>query len=222
LRDYLAEEVRNPVKQELKRKTKSLHDAAKQVDFAVQKRNIEGGTDGDQVNRANYVVAETHDKKEVADMKLKLMRNRILRTPLVKTLPEGMRQRFAMILLWVSETKDVSRRDKLFVEGDKDTGTGCVILDGMVEVRTEDNPEAVKCIEAPDILGEVQLFTPQGQRTATLEVVVPGTILTFAWHDLGAAARQFYSDEEMATLKRVITESAWRREENLFEKVMNR
>jgi CRP-like cAMP-binding protein len=205
-----------------RRKTEALHSAAKQGDVALAKRSIEEYADVNEVNREKHAVVTTHDKKEVADMKLKLMRNRILRTPLVKTLPEGMRQRFAMILLWVSETKDVSRRDKLFVEGDKDTGTGCVILDGMVEVRTEDNPEAVKCIEAPDILGEVQLFTPQGQRTATLEVVVPGTILTFAWHDLGAAARQFYSDEEMATLKRVITESAWRREENLFEKVMNR
>ena len=155
-------------------------------------------------------------------MELKLMREKILETALVKALPEGMRQRFAMILLWVSESKGVSRRDKLFVQGDKDAGTGCVILEGMVQVRTEDNPDAVKHIEAPDVLGEVQLFTPQGKRTANVEVVVGGTILTFAWHDLGVAARQFYSHEEMATLKRVITESAWRREENLFEKVMNR
>lgn len=156
------------------------------------------------------------------DMQLKLMREKILETPLVKALPEGMRQRFAMILLWVSESKDVSRRDKLFVQGAQDTGTGCVILEGMVQVRTEDNPDAVKHIEAPDVLGEVQLFTPQGQRTATVEVVVGGTILTFAWKDLGVAARQFYNDEEMATLKRIIAESAWRREENLFDKVMNR
>jgi CRP-like cAMP-binding protein len=153
-------------------------------------------------------------------MELKLMREKILETPLVKTLPEGMRQRFAMILLWVSETKDVSRRDKLLVQGDKDAGTGCVILEGMVQVRTEDN--AVKHIEAPDILGEVQLFTPQGQRTATVEVVVGGTVLMFAWHDFGVTARQFYNDEEIATLKRLITQSAWRREENLFDKVMNR
>ena len=155
-------------------------------------------------------------------MELKLMREKILETALVKALPEGMRQRFAMILLWVSETKGVSRRDKLLVQGDKDAGTGCVILEGMVQVRTEDNPDVVKHIEAPDILGEVQLFTPQGKRTATVEVVVGGAILTFAWHDLGVAARQFYSDEEMASLKRIITDSAWRREENLFDKVMNR
>lgn len=155
-------------------------------------------------------------------MHLKLMRERILATSLLKALPETMRQRFAMILLWVSETRDVSRKDKLFVQGDLDAGTGCVVLEGMVQVRTEENPDAVKHIDAPDILGEVQLFTPQGQRSATVEVVVGGTIMTFVWHDLGVAARQFFDEEEMASLKRVITESAWRREENLFGRAVER
>ena len=185
-------------------------------------RGIEEYAEANEVDRKRHAVGETHDNKETTDMQLRLMRERILEAPLAKALPEGLRQRFAMILLWVSESKDVSRRDKLFVQGDSDAGTGCVILEGMVQVRTEDDPDAVKHIEAPDVLGEVQLFTPQGQRTATVEVVVGGTILTFEWKDLGAAARQFFSEEEMATLKRMIAKSAWRREENLFDKTMSR
>ncbi len=149
-------------------------------------------------------------------MHLKMIRERVLDTPLVKALPESMQQRFVMILLWVSETRDTSRCEKLFVQGDHDTGTGCVILEGMVQVRTEEKPDVVKHVEAPDVLGEVQLFTPQGQRSATVEVVVGGTVLSFVWRELGAAAQQLYTEEEMATLKRIIAQSAWRREENLF------
>ncbi len=151
-------------------------------------------------------------------MELKLMRERILETPLVTSLPEGMRSRFGMILLWVSESRSVSRRDLLFHQGSMDGGTGCVVLEGMVQVRTGEDPEAVKHIEAPDVLGELQLFTPQGKRTATVEVVVGGSVLTFAWQDLGTVARQLFTDAELVTLKRIIVESAWRREENLFEK----
>lgn len=150
-------------------------------------------------------------------MELSEIRDRILKTPLVSNLPEGMRTRFAMMLLWIAETKEVSRKDILFKLGDKDTGTGCLILEGMVRIITEDTDK--KTIEAPEILGEVQLFTPEGTRTATVEAIVGGKILTFQWGDFGAIAKEFYTEEEMAALKKTITESAWRREDDLFEKL---
>lgn len=149
-------------------------------------------------------------------MELSLVRERILDAPLVKSLPEAMRSRFAMSMFWVSESEDVSREQKLFNLGDIDTDRGCIVLEGMVRIITEDNTK--KTIAAPDIFGEVQLFTPQGERTATVEVVVGGEIMTFSWKDFASVAGALYTDEEMDILKRHIADSAWKREDNLKEK----
>ncbi len=150
-------------------------------------------------------------------MELGDIRQRIKDTPLVKKLPEDMQQRFVMMILALAETKEVSREEKIFEQGTKDTDQGCLILEGMVRIITEESDK--KTIEAPEILGEVQLFTPQGARTATVEVVVGGKILLFKWRDLSELSKKFYNNDEMATLKKIIQESAWTREKNLFEKI---
>lgn len=150
-------------------------------------------------------------------MELAEIRKRIQDTPLVQHLPEEMRKRFVSMLLWLSETEEVSREELLFTQGAKDTDRGVLILEGMVRIITEESDS--KTIEAPDILGEVQLFTPQGARTATVKVIVGGILLSFQWRELAKEAAKIYTDGEMNTLKKVITESAWTREENLFEKV---
>ena len=111
----------------------------------------------------------------------------------------------------------MSREEKIFEQGTKDTDQGCLILVGMVRIITEESD--TKTIEAPEILGEVQLFTPQGTRTATVEVIVGGKILLFKWRKLSELAKVFYSTEEMSALKKIIHESAWTREKNLFEKI---
>lgn len=149
-------------------------------------------------------------------MELEKIREQILKTRLVRNLPENMRQRFAMLILGLAETREVFREEQIFKQGDRDADTGCIILEGMVRIITEDSDK--KTIEAPDILGEVQLFTPDRVRTATVEVVVGGNILTFKWKDLGRATQEVFNKEEMAALKRVITESAWTREKSVFEK----
>ena len=150
-------------------------------------------------------------------MELAEIRERILNTPLAQKLTEDMRARFAMMLLSISQTEEVSREQTLFKQGEKNEGTGCLILEGMVRIITE--TEDSKTIEAPDILGEVQLFTPEGTRTATVEVVVGGKILTFQWSDLAALAKQYYSAEEMETFRQVISDSAWTREQYLKERL---
>ena len=150
-------------------------------------------------------------------MNLGLMRERITTTPLSQQLPENMRDRFIMALLYVADTEEVTRTQELFRKGEADTDRGCLILEGMVRIKTEKDDK--KTIEAPDILGEVQLFTPQGTRTATVEVVVGGEILTFSWKDFGHCAKSLYSPEEMQTLKKIIADSAWAREEHLRERL---
>ncbi len=110
-------------------------------------------------------------------MDLATIRDRILETPLFQRLPAAMHQRLAQTLLWISQTEEVSREQKLFEQGQRNEDEGVIILEGMVRVITEQDQN--KTIEAPDVLGEVQLFTPERTRTATVEVIVGGTILTF-------------------------------------------
>lgn len=150
-------------------------------------------------------------------MELATIRERIQNTPLVKKLPEAMRRRFVGALLWLGQTDDASRTQNLIEQGEKDRDLGVLILEGMVRIKNETTQ--TKTIEAPDILGEVQLFTPGRARTATVEVVVGGKILTFSWDALAKECRAVFSDAEMETLKKAIYDSAWTREKGLFDKL---
>jgi hypothetical protein len=150
-------------------------------------------------------------------MDLGTIRERILATPLVRKLPEDQRKKFATTLLWIAETEDVSRTQLLIEQGEKNRDLGVLILEGMVRIRNESTQS--KTIEAPDILGEVQLFTPDRARTATVEVVVGGKILSFSWKALAAECRVVFSDDEMDVLRKAIYDSAWTREEGLFDKL---
>ena len=148
-------------------------------------------------------------------MELGDIRSTILRTPLVKNLPEEMQPNFVMMLLYLSETREMSRGEILFLKGECETDTGCVILQGMVEVQCK---EKAVFVEAPEIIGEMHLFTPEGARTATVEVTVGGMCLEFEWGALGTLARQFYSAKELDTLKKSIVDYAWKRDASLFAK----
>ncbi len=150
-------------------------------------------------------------------MDLSSIRERILSTPLVKKLPAAMHQRFTLALLWISQTKEVSRTQHLIEQGEKHVDEGVLVLEGMVRVKTEDGVS--KTIEAPDILGEIQLFTPGRARTATVEVVVGGQILVFAWSALAQECQRVFDESEMKTLRDAIYSSAWTREKGLFEKL---
>ncbi len=150
-------------------------------------------------------------------MELQTIRDRILKTPLLRKLPEPLRKRFVQTLLWLSETQEASRTQLLIEQGDKNKDLGIILVEGMVRIKNE----AIDCksIEAPDILGEVQLFTPDRARTATVEVVVGGKILTFSWKALAAECREKFDDAEMESLRKAIYDSAWTREKGLFDKL---
>lgn len=150
-------------------------------------------------------------------MDLVTIRERMLATPLFKRLPETMHQRLAQALLWIAQTEDVSREQRLFELGQKNDDEGVIVLEGMVRIITEQDRN--KTIEAPDVLGEIQLFTPERTRTATVEVVVGGTILRFQWRDLARELKAVLSGEEMETLRKAIVDSAWQREQFLAERL---
>ena len=142
-------------------------------------------------------------------MTLEDLRQTILKIPLCNKLPENMRDRFGMIFLWISTPKDVSHGDKIYSEGEEDENTGCLLIEGIIEVQRKGQP-AVR-LEAPELLGESGQFTLGHKRTATVEVVVGGRELSFSWRDFGQWAVQLYTHEERRVLKRLIAETAWDR-----------
>ena len=141
---------------------------------------------------------------------------KIQETLLVKLLPEPMKDRFVEILLSVSKRDEIQSGDVLFEIGATNTDRGCLFMEGALKVTRGDGE--VRYLESPDILGEVQLFKPQAARTATVEVVIGGPVLFFAWHDLGAAAQKEFDAEELASLREIIMHSASMRERDILEK----
>ena len=102
----------------------------------------------------------------------------------------------------------------LFKIGETNTDQGLLFLEGALKITRADGE--VRYLESPDIMGEVQLFTPQAERTATVEVVFGGPVLTFAWHDLGAAAQKEFDADELAKLRELIKHSASMREKDIL------
>lgn len=126
-----------------------------------------------------------------------------------------MRDRFIDMLLSVSEEDGVVAGQILFTIGETNVDQGCLILEGAVKVTLADH--VVKYMEAPDLLGEVQLFMPQAKRTATVEVVFGGPILRFKWHDLGSLAKHEFSGDELEEFRDIVKHSATLREKNMLD-----
>lgn len=143
------------------------------------------------------------------------LRDRLNQTLLVKLLPGAIRPSFVDLLEEHGMPGKIAAGETVFTRGETNTDLGCIILDGVVKITLADGQ--VRYLEAPEILGEVQLFTPQAQRTATVESVTGNAVLTFEWHDLGAAVREAFSNDALQSLRDAIHESARMREQNLLD-----
>jgi hypothetical protein len=141
--------------------------------------------------------------------------NKVHDSPLVKLLPDDMRGPFVGQLLERSGHETFASGATIYRRGDADTDLGCILLEGMVRVTLADGTQ--RYLEAPDILGEVQLFTPNAARTATVECVMGGPVLTFGWHDLGSYVRSTFTPEQLDTLRDCIRHSAKMREQNMLD-----
>ncbi len=142
------------------------------------------------------------------------IRSKIHETLLVKLMSDGISDRFIDVLLSVSERTAISPGQVLFKIGETDTDQGLLFLEGALKITRGDGD--VRYLESPDIMGEVQLFTPQAERTATVEVVFGGPVLTFAWHDLGAAAQKEFDADELTELRELIKHTARTREKDIL------
>lgn len=143
------------------------------------------------------------------------IQHKIGETMLVNLLPEPMRDRFVKLIISVSDQAELSPGDVLYTIGETDTDQGCLILAGALKITRSDG--TVRYLESPDVIGELQLFSPQTRRTANVEVVFGGAALLFEWRELGAAAKEAFNPEELAELRKAIKHSAAMREKNLLD-----
>lgn len=141
--------------------------------------------------------------------------NKLHETPLVKLLPPEMRGPFVGQLLDRAAHETYAAGATVFRRGESETDMGVIFLEGMVRVTLADGQQ--RYLEAPEILGEVQLFTPNAHRSATVECVVGGPVLEFGWHDLGTAIRNTFTPEQLETLRDCIKHSAKTREQNMLD-----
>ncbi len=142
------------------------------------------------------------------------IRSKIHETLLVKLMTDSMSDRFIDVLLSVSEHSGITPGQVLFKIGETNTDQGLLFLEGALKITRSDGD--VRYLESPDIMGEVQLFTPQAERTATVEVVFGGPVLKFTWHDLGAAAQKEFDAGELTELRELIKHTARMREKDIL------
>lgn len=134
---------------------------------------------------------------------------RILAIPLLAGLPQAIRERVGRVLLEVSSPATLYAGENVFVEGDEDEHTGCVLLSGEVEVL-RGNEEPVRC-PAPDLFGEMQQLEATAQRTATVQATYPSEIRIFNWNDFLAAAGAVLTQEEQIQLRDALKAAAAQR-----------
>ncbi|MBP8128105.1 MAG: cyclic nucleotide-binding domain-containing protein [Candidatus Hydrogenedentes bacterium] len=122
-------------------------------------------------------------------------RGEVLRTlqglPLVQYIPEAQRGAVAALFADVSKEVALAPGEILIRQGELGGETGYVLVDGSVEV--EPDAGAPIRLMAPALLGEMNQFNPQAQRTATVRALTPIHALRFAWPAFYAKARSSFS-----------------------------
>ena len=73
-------------------------------------------------------------------------------------------------------------------------------------------------LEAPNLLGEIQQFTPDRHRTATVVALAPTTVLDFPWHAFAERVARLFTEEEQGILRSLIAQLAWARCDELFDR----
>lgn len=142
-------------------------------------------------------------------MTLSEYRKKLLLLPFIAELPEPLRARVAMCLMWIGQPAQFAVGDAIFVQGEEDENIGCVLLQGEVEVL-RDSLEAIR-VPAPNLLGEMQQLEPTAQRTATVQVTIEAQTLLFSWHDFVAHSGVLLNTDEQVVLRDVVRAAAARR-----------
>jgi len=129
--------------------------------------------------------------------------------PLLAQVPGPARERIAELFLGVSRVLDLEAGDILIQEGALGGTAGYILVHGQVSVERRGAPEVR--LDSPALLGEMQQFNPQEQRTATVTAENNGVALKFGWLDLYARAKEALSEDEQHLLLAAIERCVWER-----------
>jgi len=126
--------------------------------------------------------------------------------PMFQDLPEQTRELVCRILLKIAERSALAKGDVLYEKGTEDTGTGAALVEGAVEVRTDDGEPLT--VNAPDLLGEMQLFDEYGERTATVTAAEDSVVLEFFWEEFVGVALSLLTREQQIEVKDMLSRHA--------------
>jgi len=140
-------------------------------------------------------------------MNLQEVRSRVELLSLFKAAPPALKRRIEMILLAISDYREMGTGTTIYREGQPGDGTGCILLDGTVQVQKREG-ETIE-VRAPQLLGEMQRINPSDVRTATVITLTPARALLFTWQSFFGEAHSLLNDSERAKLEEILGEIAW-------------
>ncbi len=134
-------------------------------------------------------------------------RQAILQLGFISSFSGDVREILATVFMEISEQGRLTKNSKIFTEGDKDSNTGVIILDGEVTVKKTGSPD-FGC-PGPELLGEALQFNPNALRTATIEVATDTHALRFKWSDFEETVKRYLSDADYETVRQGLENYAW-------------
>ena len=134
-------------------------------------------------------------------------RQAILQLSFVAAFNGDVREVLATVFIEISEQGRLTKNSTVFTEGDKDSNTGVIILDGEVTVKKTGSPD-FGC-PGPELLGEAQQFNPNAKRTATIEAATDTNALRFKWSDFEVAVKRYLSEADCQTVRQGLENYAW-------------
>ncbi len=135
-------------------------------------------------------------------MDLRQVRSGVCAVPAFACLPPDMIERVGMAMLWAGNVRALGDGEFLYTEGDDHNHTGCVLLQGAVDV-VRGQAEPIRRT-APDLFGEMHQLVDTAQCTATVQATQNATVLEFPWHDFIRAASTVLSQAEQLELKNAL------------------
>jgi len=137
----------------------------------------------------------------------------VARIPMFQELREETRARVCSLLLSMVKPSVFVAGDILYMKGAEDPGTGALLVEGALAVGTGDGEELI--VDAPELLGEMQMFDEYGQRTATVTATQASVVLEFVWNDFIALAISGLTQQQQLEVKAMLTAHAGARQGEL-------
>lgn len=91
-------------------------------------------------------------------------------------------------MLFLASARELGEGELLFQKGDKQTDEFALIVEGALDVLSENGSAAVFTREAGDLMGEIGKVNPHGERTRTVRASNATSILVWKFTEIENAA----------------------------------